>query len=168
MLDWPTYAPTLLLADGTVVQSPEQAPIAGGVELRYLVPLPAGELDLAWQVQPQSGIVMRWRVTLNPPPDRALVLRKALEIQHAELANPEGGLAVQLTLSNTGDSPLLLSRDDVALKRGSETLPLPELPELQVPLAPGETRTLTIPLPETDGDTPLVFSIGSYRWQIGP
>ena len=91
VLDWPTYAPTLLLADGTVVQSPEQAPIAGGVELRYLVPLPAGELDLAWQVQPQSGIVMRWRVTLNPPPDRALVLRKALEIQHAELANPEGG-----------------------------------------------------------------------------
>jgi hypothetical protein len=169
-LDWPTYAPTLLQADGTVVQSPEQVSIEDGIELRYLVPLPAGELELAWQLTlPQSGAVMRWRATLSPPPDRALVLRKALEAQRVELANAEGNsFALQLMLRNSGDGLLTLSRDDLALKRGSEVLPLPDLPELHAPLAPGEARTLTIPLPEIADGAPLVLSVGSYRWQIAP
>lgn len=167
-LDWPTYAPTLLLADGTVVQSPEQAPIEDGIELRYLVPLPAGELELAWQLtQPQSGAVMRWRATLSPPPDRALVLRKALEAQRVELANAEGN-SLTIQLRNSGDGLLTLSRDDIVLQRGSEVLPLPDLPELHAPLAPGEARTLTIPLPEIADGAPLVLSVGSYRWQIAP
>jgi hypothetical protein len=167
-LDWPTYAPTLLLADGTVAQSPEQAPTEGGIELRYLVPLPAGDLDLAWQVTlPQTSQVMRWRTTLHPPLDRALVLRQSLDAQSTEvIRQANGGLALGILLTNHGKNALTLSRDDVVLRRGSESLSLPELPELQTPLAPGEARTLTISLPETDSGTPLVLSVGSYRWQI--
>jgi hypothetical protein len=151
-----------------VAQSPELVPSEGGIELRYLAPLPASDLDLAWQVTlPQTGLVMRWRATLHPPPDRAVVLRQSLDARSAEVSQrADGGLALGIVLTNRGKNALTPSRDDIALKRGSETLPLPELPELQTPFAPGEARRFTIPLPEPDGGAPLVLSIGSYRWQI--
>lgn len=165
-LDWPAYAPTLLLADGTAVQTPEQLAAAEGIALRYLVTLPASDLDVAWDITaPESARLYRWRATLAPPPDRFSVLRAALEVPAVELVRRDGGgFDLRLTLQNRSSAPLSLTRDDITLRRGAETLPVPSLPDLPLLLAPGARRTLSVALP--DNLAALVIAVGPYRWQL--
>lgn len=169
-LDWPAYAPTLLLANGTSIQTPELLPHADGVILRYRVPLPAAALDIAWTVTiPDGQRQLRWRATLPPPPDRLTILGAALEIRQVGVTRGDtGDITLQVTLHNRGAHPLALLPDDLRLQRGAELTPLPLASGLDPPLAPGETRTLAIPLPQTATHTTTVLAIGPYRWQITP
>lgn len=58
-LDWPALAPTLLLATGQALLPGETVTTSGGVELRYLVPLPAEPLEAAWGVTTPDGRHLR-------------------------------------------------------------------------------------------------------------
>jgi hypothetical protein len=169
-IDWPTYAPTLLLASGQAVQSPEQVATADGVELHYLVPLPASDLEVAWSITP-PGIdqVLRWRATLAPPPTRDAVLRAALTVREVKVLPSEqrAGFVLRIMLANQGDQLLQLARDDLALTQGPNQLTIPDLASLHSPLAPNETRILDVPLPNQAFSPPLVVTIGAERFQIG-
>ena len=169
-LDWPAFAPTLLLASGEAVQSPEQTTTADGVELRYLVPLPAADLSVAWSITlPGTNQVLRWRTTLAPPPGRDTVVRAALSVREVKALAPEhpgAGFVLRVTLANTSDQPLQLTRDDVTLTQGTSELTIPDLPGLRSPLAPDETRTLDLPLPDETLSSPLVLTVGASRFQI--
>jgi hypothetical protein len=169
-IDWPSLAPTLLLANGQAVQSPEQVATADGVELHYLVPLPASALELAWSItQPETDQVLRWRATLAPPPTRDAVLRAALRVQEVHVLPSEqnAGVVLRITLANQGDQSLQLARDDLALTQGPNQLTIPDLASLHAPLAPNETRILDVPLPNQAFSPPLVVTIGAERFQIG-
>jgi len=168
-IDWPAYAPTLLLASGQTVQSPEQIATTDGVELRYLIPLPASDLEVAWSITPPgTDQVLRWRATLVPPPSRDAVMRAALAVQEVKLlpVTRGAGFVLRITLVNQGDQPLHLTRDDLALIQGTGRLTIPDLASLQTPLAPNETRALDLPLQDQSFSPPLILTIGAERFQI--
>jgi hypothetical protein len=169
-IDWPTYAPTLLLASGQAVQSPEQVATVDGVELHYLIPLPASDLEVGWNITlPGTDQVLRWRAMLAPPPSRDAVLRAALMVREVKVLPSEqrAGVVLRITLANQGDQSLQLARDDLALTQGPNQLTIPDLASLHSPLASNETRTLDLPLPNQAFSPPLVVTIGAERFQIG-
>lgn len=168
-LDWPAYAPTLLLANAQTVQSPEQIAMTDGVELRYLIPLPASDLDVAWSITPPgTDQVLRWRTTLAPPPSRAAVIDAALAVREVKVLPPEpgAGVVLRITVANQGHQPLQLARNDLVLTQGTNQLAIPDLASLQTALAPGEVRTLDLPLPDQTFSPPLILTIGAERFQI--
>jgi hypothetical protein len=169
-LDWPAYAPTLLLATGERAASPEHVARTNGVELRYLVALPASDLAVAWSITPPGSLTpLRWRATLAPPPDRLAVLRDALLVRDvAVTAAPDGSTSLQLTLVNTSTYPLPLRSEDLTLTQGASTLTLPDLAVLRQPLAPGTEQRIELPLDADTLSTPLVFTVGPYRFAIEP
>jgi hypothetical protein len=167
--DWPADAPTLLLASGEALAAPEQVATPDGVELRYLVPLPAAPLDAAWSITPAGASdVLRWRTTLTPPPDRTSVVRTALDARDVTVVRENNGLALRLTLVNRSADPLALTPDDLTLLRNDTTLPPLDLAALRAPLAPGEARQVTLPLPDAARTTRLVLRAGAQQYQIAP
>jgi hypothetical protein len=167
-LDWPAYVPTLLLETGERASSPEQVATTTGVELRYLVALPTGDLAVAWSFTPPGSLKpYRWRATLAPPPERLAVLRDALLVRDVAItAAPDGRTSLQFTLVNTSKYPLSLRSEDLTLTQGTSTLTLPDPAVLRQPLDPGVEQRIELPLNADTLSAPLVFTVGPYRFSI--
>lgn len=167
-LDWPAYKPTLTLADGQQYLPSETTPTQSGAELRYLVPLPVGEIALAWDVTPPGAVQsLRWRATLAPPPSRAEVLRDALLVQDVHLREDRPGeLTIVLTITNQSAEPLMLTRDELTLAQGSQPITLPDIPALATLLKPGERRTITFTAAVGSLQQAAILTIGGVPFQI--
>lgn len=167
-LDWPAYAPTLLLASGESIQSPEVLTTAQGAQLRYITPLPASELEVAWSLRsPDTGQSARWRMRLPAPPDRATVVRRAIAVPSVEVKLGQPSV-LEITVTNRGGEPIQLTASDIVLTQGSQQLTVPDLAGLQRPLAGGERRVLELPLAESLRSSALTLTIGSARFAIEP
>jgi hypothetical protein len=167
-LDWPAYKPTLTLADGQQYLPSETTATSGGTELRYLVPLPAGEIALAWDITPPSAVQsLRWRATLAPPPRRAEVLRDALVVKDVQVreAHP-GELTISLAIANVGKELLTLSRDELTLAQASQPIPLPDIPMLATPLKAGEQRVITFTASVGALQQAAILTVGGVPFQI--
>jgi hypothetical protein len=167
-LDWPAYKPTLTLADGQQYLPSEITSTAGGAELRYLVPLPAGEIALAWDVTVPGAVQsLRWRATLAPPPSRAEVLRDALLVQGVRVREDHPGeLTIAAALTNQGTEPLTLTRDELTFAQGAQPITLPDIPALATPLKPGERRTITFTVAVGALQQAATLTIGGVPFQI--
>ncbi len=168
-LDWISMAPTLTLPTGNALLPADTVPMTDGVELRYLAPAFTTPLDAAWTVATQGdGHDRRWRLALEPPPSRLATLRQALSVTRLTTLPSTSGSAVQLVvdLRNTGPVPLQLRPDDLVLSQGNVPLALPPIPALRAPLAPGETRTLQLPLQDVPRDHALRVTVGAERYSI--
>ncbi|HEX5690538.1 MAG TPA: hypothetical protein VFX76_11080, partial [Roseiflexaceae bacterium] len=167
-LDWPAYKPTLTLADGQQYLPSETTPTDSGAELRYLVPLPTGEIRLAWHVTPMGAVQsVRWRATLAPPPTRAVVLRDALRVKQVQVRESRPGeLTITAQLTNIGAAPLLLTHDELTLVQGAQPLALPDIPALADPLQPGEQRTLSFTATVGGLQQAVVLTIGGVPFEI--
>jgi hypothetical protein len=161
-IDWTTLAPLLRLADGSSNSAPEVLPRAGGVTLRYLITVPRELLDGEWRLtDPTSGAVTRWRLVVEPPPDRDSLLRQALQVRSISAQNTS---TLVLTLVNTSAASLALNQHDLQLEQSGVRLDLPALPELSEPLAAGEARALIVPLPaDIPGDLTITVGPQSFR-----
>jgi hypothetical protein len=167
-LDWPAYKPTLTLADGQQYLPSETMPTSGGTELRYLVPLPVGEIALAWDVTAPGAVQsLRWRAILAPPPSRADVLRDALRIKQVQVREEHAGeLAIAVMITNQSAEPLALTRDELTLTQGSQSITLPDLPALATPLKPGERRTITFTAAVGSLQQAAILTVGGVPFQI--
>jgi hypothetical protein len=169
-LDWPTLAPTLLLPSGQTLLPSQTTATPDGADLVYLIPLPAEPLEVAWSLTPASHIaVVRWRATLDVPPDRTTVLGQSLAIAEATAAvgRQPGTVRIDLTLRNQGRTPLQLTPADLALTQGEQKLTTPDLAALRAPLAPGESRSISLDIPLANRQ-PLVLAAGIERVQLTP
>ncbi|NWF82039.1 MAG: hypothetical protein HXY37_18645 [Chloroflexi bacterium] len=166
-LDWPTLAPTLLLASGQALLPAAIEPAADGAALSYLIPLPTTPVEAALRVTTADGRVLRWRLPLNPPPTRDATLREALSVTavKAQLADA-GATELRITLENRGAATLILTPADLALTQGETLLSLPMIAGLEAALEPGATRTLTVSVVPGRSAQPLILRIGSERFQI--
>jgi hypothetical protein len=144
-LDWPAYKPTLTLADGQSYLPSETTTTEGGAVLRYLVPLPMGEIALAWDVTAPGAVQsVRWRATLAPSPTRAEVLRDALQVKQIQVReNRPGERTITIELANVGTEPLTLTRDELTLTQGAQPIAVPDIPALTDPLTAGEQHTVS-------------------------
>jgi hypothetical protein len=167
-LDWPTYKPTLTLVDGQQYLPSETTPTLSGAELRYLVPLPVGEIALAWDVTvPDAVQSLRWRATLAPPPSRGEVLRDALRILGVRASEDRPGeLTIALAITNQSAEPLTLTRDELTLAQGAQPIPLPDIPTLATPLTPGEQRVITFTATVGTLQQAATLTVGSVPFQI--
>jgi hypothetical protein len=167
-LDWPAYKPTLTLADGQQYLPSEITATAGGAELRYLVPLPVGEIALAWDVTAPGAVQsLRWRATLAPPPSRAEVLRAALVVKHVEVREEHPGeLTLAVALTNQSVEPLTLTRDELTLVQAAQPIPLPDIPTLATPLTPGEQRVITFTATVGGLQQAATLTVGGVPFQI--
>jgi len=164
-LDWPAYAPTLLLPSGQAYLPAETIAHPNGAELRYLVPLPAADTPITWDMTvPGSGQTMRWRATLAPPVNRVDVLRGALEVLSVSAQERNGAFDISITVTNKSKAPLRLTREDMALTQGDRRINTPDIGALTTPLEPGEQRTLTFSVP--GGQQPLLLAIGTQLYSI--
>jgi hypothetical protein len=167
-LDWPAYAPTLLLPSGQAYLPAETVTQAQGAELRYLVPLPVTDTPLAWDLTvPGSGQIVRWRATLAPPLSRTEVLRDAIHVQEISAQQQNSAVALSITIVNRGSTPLLLTRDDITLHLGERPISTPEIGALATPLAAGERRALSLTVSVPGGSrAALLLTIGTQTYQI--
>lgn len=162
-LDWPAYAPTLIMPSGQGSLPAETIANSEGAELRYLVPLLSDSTPLAWDVtEPMSKQTARWRITLAPPPSRVEVLRRALEVRDLQVREQDGALAVTFVLVNLGDTPLHLVRSDIVVAQRDRQITTPDIGALASPLALDERREVTLSLPTGE----FTLSIGPYRYRI--
>lgn len=165
-LDWPAYAPTLLLPSGQAYLPAETIAHPNGAELRYLVPLPSSEMPIAWDMTvPGTGQIVRWRATLAPPASRVEVLRAALNVLDVSTQAQAGDLTISITVINHSKAPLLLTRDDLTLQQGDHRINTPDIAALTTPLASGERRTLTFSVPGAR-QQPLILTIGTQSYRI--
>ena len=137
-------------------------------ELRYLVPLPTGEIALAWDITPPGAVQsLRWRTTLAAPPSRAEVLRDALMVKQIQLHEDHPGqLTIAVAISNQGAEPLTLSRDEFTLTAGMQPITLPDIPALATPLNPGEQRTITFTAAVGNLQQVATLTVGGVPFQI--
>ena len=164
-LDWPAYAPTLLLPSGQAYLPAETVAHPNGAELRYLVPLPAVDTPIAWDIT-ASGQTMRWRATLAPPVNRVDVLRGALEVVSVSVQEQDDTFDISITVTNKSKAPLRLTREDITLIQGDRRINTPSIGALTTPLETGERRTLAFSVP--GGQQPLLLSIGTQSYRITP
>jgi hypothetical protein len=167
-IDWPVFAPSLLLPSGAALLPSDLGTHDQDAELRYLIPLPSEPLPLMWQLTPDSTRpVIRWRATLDPPPSRAEVLRTALVVEppKAVTAEAPGTVAIAIVVGNRGTTPLQLTQSDITLAISNHSPSMPDLPALRQPLAPGERRTITLTTPLEERTT-LTLTIGVSRFAI--
>ena len=167
-LDWPAYKPTLTLADGQQYLPSETTATEKSAELRYLVPLPTGEIALAWDITPPGAVQsLRWRATLAPPPSRAEVLRDTLVVRGIQLHEGHSGqLTFEIAISNQGTESLTLSRDELTLAEGSQPITLPDIPALATPLNVGEQRTISFTAAVGSLQQVATLTVGGVPFQI--
>ncbi len=167
-LDLPALSPRLLLADGTTSEAPRAEAGEGTALLQFLIPLHREPVEAAFNLTAASGELLRWRTTLPPAPNRLTVVQSAIRVEEV-VAGVDGlGLPVlRVTLTNVAAGPIQLVTNDIELVQGEAQLPLAELAELQDALAPGERRTLTVPLPDL-GPRPATLIVGAQRYEVAP
>ncbi len=166
-LDWPRFTPTLLLMDGQTAALAETQPFSTGIELRYVLPLMTIPSEVAWQItRPDTGQVVRWRTLLDPPPDRATILTRALVVETltADPLQPGQALLLQLVISNQGSQPIQLNPEDIIMTQGETRLATPALPA-PPPLLPGQQQTISLTVP-IDPWQPLTLALGHHQFQI--
>lgn len=159
--DWTAYAPTLALLDGSLQAAPQIHVSEQTVGLRYLVNIQHSMNVAELRLTNSAGQNIRWRFSLGMPPDRSRMLSKVLHIESLEARNT----AIIVTLSNQGDSDLLLQSNDFVISQ--EDLPFAQqaISGIESTLAPGESRHIQISLPE-EAVGELMLSIGSFRYRI--
>jgi hypothetical protein len=166
-LDWPTLAPTLLLASGQALLPAAIEPAADGAALSYLIPLPTAPLEAAWRVTTADERVLRWRLQLSPPPTRDATLREALRVTTVAAQLTDAGvMELRITLENRETAPLSLTPADLALTQGETPLSPPMIARLEAPLEPGATRTLIVSVVPGRSAQSLILRIGPERFQI--
>jgi hypothetical protein len=167
-VDWPSWAPTLLLRDGQALLPSDRVATATGMEFAYLVPLPSETQTVVWQLSPPDGsAAARWRSTISPPPSRTEVLAERLGVEDVRVVEARSSVVeVEVVLHNHSDAPLPLRPNDFVVTTDDAPVALPDLAALATPLAPQETRSLRIELPRPTADGPLILAIGRERWQI--
>jgi hypothetical protein len=164
-LDWPSFAPTLLLPSGQAYLPAETLTQQNGAELRYLVPLPVSELPIAWDLSvPGTGQIVRWRATLAPPLNRVEALRGALAVLDVSAREENGAVSISFSVVNHSPSPLHLRREDIVLMAGERRIPTPDIGALTTPLATGERRAVVFSVPA--GQQPLTLTIGTQSYRI--
>jgi hypothetical protein len=169
-VDWPTLAPTLLLPSGQALLPSQTTATPDGADLIYLIPLPAEPMEVAWSLTPTPHIaIVRWRATLDVPPDRATVLGQSLAIAEATAVagRHPGTVQITLTLRNQGRTSLRLTPSDLTLTQGEQKLIVPDLAALRAPLAPGESRAISLDISLAIRQ-PLVLAAGIERIQLTP
>ncbi len=168
--DWAPYAPTLLLSSGQALL-PAESPVAtdGMTNIRYLVPLPAIELPVAWSLtSPRSGRVVRWRTALPPPLERRALLQQKLSVIAVSPLLHDSSLSLKITLHNSHDQPLqLTSRDLQVSGEVSNTLIPLTAPEPGDLVVPGGTHTITLRTELQSALTePLLLTVGTARFRL--
>ena len=162
-LDWVALAPTLRVADGQTYTGPQVESRSNGAILRYLVALPRQALDAEWRIGPAAdGMVARWAVMLQPPPNHAAMLRRFVHVQRVVAESAD---TLRVTLQYAGPQPLLLETRDMRLEQADVLLPPPDVSGIETPLTTGETREIVISLPPDIPGT-LTLSIGSSFFRI--
>ena len=171
-IDWPTLNPTLRSTTGdAVLPSEVLADGPGHWTLRYLVAPFAAPLDVAWSVQPsQASQPLWWRTTLPVPRTRDAVVRAALTLISATLTQGTDTDTTQpvvaVRIANKSSAPLQLTQSDLAITVGDQPAPVPDVAELQRPLAPNEQRTLRIPIPSYGDGRPVIITVGHQRLRV--
>lgn len=158
--DWVALAPTILLADGSTALPSETERTGTTLRFDYLIADQTEPFDALWQV---TGVdqVVRYRVTLEPPPARDAVLRTALRVEDLAVTPSQQTMVVRLTLHNAAASPLVVTAADFGFQTQTARRDV-AAPALQQPLAPGERRPVTLDLPLERG----VLSIGPFRYEL--
>ncbi len=170
-LSWAILDPRLVLQNG--LDALPSAPITADesvdvVEVVYLVPTFAAPMEAAWLItDPRSKAQVRWRVTLDPPPSRAAVLRDALEIKVVG----ERGITsltgtVRIKLRNTSPTALVLKPDDLAISQGERALPITEPAPAGITLEPHKVRTLLLPLHGIDWTQEVRVRVGGTQFRL--
>lgn len=166
-LDWPAYAPTLLLANGDTALPSMIEPAGDATTFTYLLPLPNTAIDAAWSMTTPEKRQIRWRFRLTPPPARDEVLRHALVVESVTAANGVADeLEVTITLRHGGATPLLLTSADLGFTQGETPLNFTMISGLDQPLAPGETRTLALSVVPGHTAQPLTLRVGHERFRM--
>jgi hypothetical protein len=162
-IDWVALTPVLRMGTGTQQTAPEivERP-DGATELRFLVGMPAealeGELRLT---DPGNGMVARWAIVIDRPMDRLSVLRAVLRVDTPTVSGRELSIAI----TNTGARPLKLTGADLWLEARGSRLSISGATGLDLPLEPGKTRILTLPLPPDLGEI-ATLTVGPASFQI--
>lgn len=166
-LDWPAYAPTLLLATGQELLPSVVEPASDVASLTYLIPLPKSPIEAAWSVTTPEKRHVRWRFDLIPPLSRDVVLQAALVVD-AVTATNDGvdGLQIHVTLHNRGEQPLMLTRADLGLTQGETPLGFIDVADLDPPLVSSEMRTISLSVVSGRTAQPLVLRVGHERFRI--
>jgi len=158
--DWVALAPTVLLADGSTALPSETERSGTMLRFDYLIADQTAPFDTVWQVTGADQVV-RYRVTLAPPPARDAVLRTALRVADLQVTPSQQTMVVRLTLQNAATSPLVVTAADLGFQTQTARRDV-AAPMLQQPLAPGERRPVTLDLPLESG----VLSIGPFRYEL--
>jgi hypothetical protein len=172
-LDWPSLAPTLLLASGEALLPTDQQQDGTQAELSYLIPTPIEPNEALWSLTTTATArPLRWRVQLPPPRSRDLVLRSQLVVESVALqpaAGSDGMLAVVVRVRNSGTTALILSPADLLLSQGDQQLPIPALPELTTPILPQQQRSFSLTVaPPRDRRVLYTLTIGAvpFTWTV--
>jgi hypothetical protein len=154
------------LGDGSQQTAPDvRTTDQGATEIRFLVPSPHEPLPAEFRLtDPTSHQVVRWMVTVAPPPDRLHVLNAALVVAGVTAS---GNDRLDVTVRNRSSQPLTLTAVDLPLDVQGVHSPLTAITGIDTPLAAGETRSLTLSLP-SDLRGGATLSIGTVRYQITP
>jgi len=165
-VDWTARAPTLRLGDGSQQSAPDvQTTDQGATEIRFLISVPRETLPAEFRLtDPATRHVVRWMVTLPPPPDRLRVLQSALVVAGVTAS---GSDRLDVTIRNRSTQLLTLTAADLLLDVQGMRNPLTAVSGIDTPLAAGETRTLTLSLP-SDLRGGATLSLGTAHYQITP
>jgi hypothetical protein len=158
--DWGALAPRLLLADGSLALPSDSRREGQTVQLDYHTAEQLEPFDVMWQVAGADQVV-RYRATLEPPPDRDAVLRARLQVENLAVTPSQQTMAVRLTLHNAATSPLVVEEADLGFQTNATRREV-AAPTLQQPLAPGERRAVTFSLPLESG----VLQLGPFRYEL--
>lgn len=166
-LDPAQLNPTLLIGTGLVIPLAQHETTADTSEYRYLVPAEASEQMALWVLTLPDGQQVRWQIKLDSNATWSERLATDLEVRSVTALFNEPTLTIQVTLHNRSSTALALRPDDLSLASGELTLPTSEISELATPLAPDETRTITLEFDAT-GLLPLELTLGPQRVLISP
>ena len=161
-VNWGQLSAVLQLPDGTAQLPSNTDQVSGTAHLRYLAPTSAAGRRVTWDVTDGSQL-LRWQVDLAAPADRIAFLRTVLRdvtvrVTHDALSDQP---LLAITLTNASAQPLTMTDQDLRVSTTEGRSIATTIPDsFRTPLAPGETRTGEIPLPNTTRD-PLLVTVGN-------
>ena len=162
-IDWPQFAPTLLLRDGSAVgPSGPVAPInAEQTLLRYLVPNPVAGQAVRWELtDPTTGEVRRWQI--DPPPSAHERLA-GLQLDPLTRVERDGeAFLLHLVLHNPHPTPIAFVAADLEVRQSGESVAVEWLTP-PTPIAPQSSQEYTLRL---SGEVPLLLTLGPLAFEI--
>jgi hypothetical protein len=170
--DWTALQPRLTIPTGQDLLPADTRPGESGVQFHYLVPLPPDRLEVLFSLTAATAAQVRWRTHLAPPPGRDALLRQYLAVEGVSATPVETAQAqtlpvdLRIVVVNHADTPLALSPDDIALTHDGSAVPLPVGEALRTPLAAGERRVITMEVALPTTGTPLLLTVGVFRYEV--